>query len=370
MNILITGGAGFIGSHLADALVERGEEVTIFDNLDPQVHPDRLRPDYLNASARFVQGDVRDYEAFKEAIIGADVVFHYASAVGVGQSQYQISKYVEVNSYGTANLLHALVNEKHSVRKVLLAASMSSYGEGPSRCEHCGVFRPNLRTDDQLCRRAWEILCPSCGQQSPPVPTAEDAAQNCNSIYAITKKNQEEMLLNIGRTYGIPAVSLRYFNAFGTRQSLSNPYTGVIAIFMSRIKNDRPPVIYEDGLQTRDFISIHDIVRVNLLAMESEAADYRTFNVGTGKPVSIRSIAETIARLCRKEIAPEITRTFRKGDIRHCYADNTAIRQALGFEPRIGLEEGLKEIIEWSRQASAEDRFDRARSELAEKGLV
>ena len=370
MKILITGGAGFIGSHLADALVERGEEVILFDNLDSQVHPGGLPPDYLNTSARFVQGDVRDYAAFREVVTEADIIFHYASAVGVGQSQYQISKYVEVNTFGTANLLHALANEKHSVRKVLLAASMSSYGEGPSRCERCGVFRPRLRPPDQVARGEWEILCPGCGRPSSPVPITEEAAQNCNSIYAITKKNQEEMLLNIGRTYDIPVVALRYFNAFGTRQSLSNPYTGVIAIFMSRLKNDRPPVIYEDGLQTRDFISIHDIVRVNLLAMESDAADYRTFNVGTGKPISIRSVAETLARLCRKDIAPEITHSFRKGDIRHCYADNTAIRQALGFEPNISLEEGLGEIIEWSRHASAEDGFDRARSELAEKGLV
>ena len=370
MKILITGGAGFIGSHLADALVGKGEEVTLFDNLDPQVHPGGHPPDYLNRSARFVRGDILDYGTFKDAIVEADVIFHYASAVGVGQSQYEISKYVEVNTVGTANLLHALVNEKHDIRKVILAASMSSYGEGPSRCDSCGVFRPSLRPAEQMARGEWEVLCPSCGATSTPIPITEDAAQHCNSIYAITKKTQEEMVLNIGQTYGIPSVALRYFNAYGTRQSLSNPYTGVIAIFMSRIKNDRPPVVYEDGLQSRDFISVHDIVRVNLMAMENEAADYRVFNIGTGTPLSIRSIAETLARLDNKEIEPEVTNTYRKGDIRHCYADTTAVREALDFEAQVDFEQGMEEIIEWSRSAQAEDRFEAARSELAEKGLL
>jgi len=282
MKILVTGGAGFIGSHLVDALVERGHEVTIFDNLDPQVHPGGRPPRYLNPGAEFIRGDVRDKKALKAAIGEAEIIFHKASAVGVGQSQYQIEQYVTANTGGTATLLDILVNNDHKVRKLIVAASMSSYGEGAYTCTACGPCRPSLRPEEQMAKGAWEPVCPHCGVPVSPVPTPEEAALHCNSIYALTKKDQEEMCLLIGKTYGIPVVSLRYFNVYGPRQSLSNPYTGVAAIFMSRIKNDRAPVIYEDGLQTRDFVSIEDVVRANLLAMECSEADGENYCIRDG----------------------------------------------------------------------------------------
>ena len=370
MKVLVTGGAGFIGSFIVDALVQKGHEVTIFDNLDPQIHPDGQRPDYLNAAARFVHGDVRDYEAFHQVIGDAEVIFHEAAAVGVGQSQYEIKKYVDVNVGGTANLLDILVNHKHQVRKIMVAASMSSYGEGLYQCEEHGPVRPQLRTEEQMRARDWEQHCPLCHAFVQPIPTPESAILYSNSIYAQTKKDQEEMVLNIGRTYNLPVVALRYFNAYGPRQSLSNPYTGVMAIFISRLKNDQPPVIYEDGLQTRDFVSVHDIVQANMLAMERDEANYEVFNVGGGNPVTIQDIAMHSARLLRKHIEPDITMKFRKGDIRHCISDISRIEQKLDFEPQVAFDDGLREVIEWSYGAQAKDLFEDATQKLRDKGLV
>jgi len=279
-NILVTGGAGFIGSHLVDALVQKGYHVRIFDNLDNQVHPGSKKPTYLNTHAEFINGDVRDIDALKKALIGMDSVFHKASVVGVGQSQYEIKRYTDVNIGGTANLLNILANEKHGIQKLVVAASMSSYGEGLFNCEDCGHVRPPLRTEAQMKTQDWNNYCPACEKVLTPLSTPEIAEQHCNSVYAITKKVQEDLVLNIGRTYNIPVVALRYFNVYGPRQSLSNPYTGVAAIFLSRIKNGNRPVVYEDGLQTRDFISVHDIVQANLLALESAKGDYESLNVG------------------------------------------------------------------------------------------
>jgi dTDP-L-rhamnose 4-epimerase len=283
---------------------------------------------------------------------------------------YQVEHYTKVNSLGTAVLLDSLANTDHNVKKLLVAASMSSYGEGSYECENCGLVEPELRTEEQMKKRDWEIHCPKCNKTVKPVPTKETKTQKANSIYAITKKNQEEMCLNIGKAYGIPVVALRYFNVYGPRQSLSNPYTGVVAIFMSRIKNNHSPVVYEDGLQTRDFISVHDVVRANILAMKSNNANYEVFNVGTCKPLTIKSVAETLAKLYRKDVRPDITNKFRKGDVRHCFADITKIKNKLEFIPKVNFEEGAKELIEWSKTAKAEDKFEKAAEELKKKGLI
>lgn len=370
MKILVTGGAGFIGSFIVDKLVDIGHEVTIYDNLDPQVHTGGREPHYLNPGARFVRGDMRDYDALKEVVTSSEVIFHKAAAVGVGQSQYEIRHYVEANTLGTANLLDILVNQKNSVRKLVVAASMSSYGEGMYRCDKCGEFQASLRPSAQTAQGLWEVRCPTCDCETVPVPTPENAHLNSNSIYAFTKKDQEDMALNIGLAYDIPVVALRYFNVFGPRQSLSNPYTGVLAIFMSRLKNEKPPVIYEDGLQSRDFISIHDIVEANILAMEHKEADYKVFNVGSGKPSSILSIARTLAKMLGKTIEPEVTNQYRKGDIRHCYADTTRISKVLGFQPKVSLTEAIEELIEWSGSVEAIDRFEKAYGELKSRGLA
>jgi dTDP-L-rhamnose 4-epimerase len=369
-SVLVTGGAGFIGSFIVDELVRRGHKVRIFDNLDPQVHPGGKEPEHLNRDAEFIKGDVRDYEAFAKALDGIEVVSHHAGAVGVGQSQYQIKYYVDVNTGGTANMLDILANRKHKVEKVIVAASMSSYGEGMYECPTHGRVRPPIRTEEQMASGKWELNCPSCGSVLKPVPIPESADQMCNSIYAITKKDQEDMCLNIGKTYKIPTVAFRYFNVYGPRQSLSNPYTGVAAIFMSRIKNDKPPVIFEDGLQSRNFVSIHDIVHINMLAQESAGADYMSINVGSRDVLTIKAVAELLAKLYGKDIKPEITNRFRKGDVRHCFSDNTLAEKLLGFTNRVSFEDGMKELIEWSRKASAEDKFDTMAQEMKTKGLV
>jgi len=371
MKVLVTGGAGFIGSHIVDALIGRGHEVRVFDNLEPQVHGENpAKPDYLSGEAEFVEGDVRSRQEFASALDGVEVVYHEAAAVGVGQSQYQIEKYVDVNTLGTARLMDILVNEEHSVKKVMVAASMSSYGEGTYECAECGLVYPPLRGADQMESGGWSLKCPGCGKDVKPVPTPESKTCQPNSIYAISKKDQEDIVLNIGKTYGLPVVSLRYFNVYGPRQSLSNPYTGVAAIFISRVKNNNPPVIYEDGLQTRDFISVYDIAEANMLAMEKKAADYEVFNVGSGEPTSIKGVAETIISLFKSEVEPDVTNKFRKGDVRHCYADTKKIEKKLGFKPKTSFADGTADLIKWSEGVESEDKFETAKTELEQRGLV
>ena len=366
MKILVTGGAGFVGSHLVDELAKK-HDVVIYDNLEPQVH--KNVPEYLNNGTEFIKEDIRNRAKLKEAVSDSEVIFHEAAMVGVGQSMYQIEKYMDVNTMGTAKLLDILANEEHNVKKLIVASSMSIYGEGKYECSECGILYPQLRSNEQLKKREWEMKCPTCGKVVSPVPTDENKTLQPTSIYAISKKDQEEMCLSVGRAYGIPAVALRYFNIYGPRQALSNPYTGVCAIFSSRIKNNNPPIIFEDGLQTRDFVSVHDIVRANLLVMEKSKADYEMFNVGTGKPVSILDIASTLSKLYGKNLKPEIVNKYRAGDIRHCYSDISKIKK-LGFKPEVSLEDGMKELVRWGMTQEAVDRSDAAYRELKERGLV
>jgi dTDP-L-rhamnose 4-epimerase len=382
--VLVTGGAGFIGSHLVDKLIKKRYNVTVFDNLERQVHPDGL-PEYYNLKARFIRGDVRKRKHIKEVIADTDFIVHLAAAVGVGQSQYQIAKYVESNIQGTANLLDILANEKHNVKKLLVASSMSIYGEGVYKCKKCGNVKPPLRDFDNGPSKCsslpggeekgegvdWEPKCPFCKGSLKPIPTPEDTPLVSNSIYAISKKEQEEMSLLIGKTYGIPVTALRFFNVYGPRQSLSNPYTGVAAIFLSRIKSHNSPVIYEDGLQSRDFIWVEDIADACVLCMESEKANYQVFNVGSGKPISILEIAKVLIKLLGvKDVEPEVTYKFRKGDVRHCYADTSKIRNMLGFEPKVSFENGIRRLINWSKTAKSEDKFLKASGELKKRNLV
>lgn len=369
MKILVTGGAGFIGSFIADELVKKGHSVVIFDNLEEQVHLGKM-PQYLNKNAEFIKGDVSNRDALKNAIKDVDAIIHEAAAVGVGQSMYQIQKYVNANNLGTAVLLDILANEEHDVKKLIVAGSMSSYGEGSYECEKCGTVEPGLRAEQQMMQKDWEIHCPKCNSHAKPVPTKEAKKQDANSIYSLTKKDQEQMCMIVGKAYGIPTVALRYFNVYGPRQSLSNPYTGVAAIFMSRIKNNNQPIVYEDGMQTRDFVSVHDVADANLLAMEKSAADYEIFNVGSGNPITIKNVADMLAKLYGKDIHPNITHKFRKGDVRHCFADISKIRRMLGFSPKISFEKGMKELIEWSKHAESIDKFEIASEELKKHGLV
>lgn len=368
-HILVTGGAGFIGSHLTDGLIKRGYRVRVIDNLYPQIHPTGELPDYFNKKAEFIRGDVTKRNDWRKALRGIDAVFHFAAAVGVGQSMYEIEHYVKVNSLGTGILLDILANEKHKVKKIIVAASMSSYGEGTYKCKQCGLVRPPLRDEKRLFKGDFNVYCPVCGKSVDPVETKEDAFQHSNSIYAISKKNQEEMVLNVGLAYGIPAVALRYFNVYGSRQSLSNPYNGVVAIFMSRIKNNKPPIINEDGMQTRDFIHISDLIQANIASLEKDRADYQIFNVGSGKPVTIKDVAEVINGLYKTNIKPTISFKVRRLDVRHCFADITKINKMLGWKPTVQFKDGLKEVVTWSKKEKAVDKLDYAMKQLQKRGL-
>jgi len=370
MNILVTGGAGFIGSFLVDELIKQRHKVTVYDNLDPQVHIGSKKPYYLNKKAEFIKGDVCDYNKLKKIVLDKEIIFHFAEKVGVGQSQYEIKRYVDVNIGGTSNLLDIISNNQTKLKKLIVAGSMSSYGEGMYKCVKCGLIKPDLRTEEQMSKNLWELYCPKCSRKISPVPTSESATQNCNSIYAITKKVQEEMTMIIGKAYKIPVVVLRFFNVYGPRQSLSNPYTGVCAIFMSRIKNNNSPVIFEDGLQTRDFIYVTDIVKACILVMNSEKANYEIFNVGTGIPVTILEISKILAKLYGKKILPEVTNRFRKGDVRHCYADISKIKKVVGFRPEIRFNEGMKLLVDWAKSVDAIDMYDKAENELKKRNLV
>lgn len=367
--ILVTGGAGFIGSHLVDNLIKKGYSVRVLDNLDKQIHPTGSLPDYFNPRAEFVRGDVTKKDIWPKVLKGVDCVYHFASAVGVGQSMYEIEKYVKVNCLGTALLLDYLANNKHQLKKMIVAASMSSYGEGSYNCPKCGTVRPDLRPQTQLDKKDWYNYCPNCHSKVTPVPTCEDAKQNSNSIYAITKKNQEEMVLNIGSAYKIPAVALRFFNVYGSRQSLSNPYNGVAAIFISRIKNNKPPILNEDGLQTRDFVHINDVVSACINAMEKSAGDYHVFNVGSGSPVTILNVAKSLAGLLKSDVTPLVSFKVRKLDVRHCYADLTKIKKLLDWSPQISIEKGFQDVINWSKDETAVDNVDAAMAQLEKRGL-
>lgn len=368
MKILVTGGMGFVGSHLVDTLVKKGHSVVVFDNLEEQVHQGK-KPDYLNPAAKNIIGDVRDREALKKVLSDCEIVFHEAAAVGVGQSMYKIGHYIYSNDLGTANLLDIIVNEKNKIRKIIVASSMSIYGEGAYNCSRCGKVYPQPRTDEQLERGDWQMHCSYCLEVAEPIPTREDKPLTPSSVYAFSKRHQEELCLLIGKTYKIPTVVLRYFNIYGPRQALSNPYTGVCAIFLARLKNNHRPLIYEDGLQTRDFIHISDIVNANVLVMNNPKADCKVWNVGSGKPASILGIAKTLSNLYDKDIEPEIVNKYRAGDIRHCFADISEIRK-LGFKPRISFSEGMRDLANWSKTVTAKDKVEAANKELEIRGLT
>jgi dTDP-L-rhamnose 4-epimerase len=371
MNVLITGGAGFIGSHLADRLLAEGHTVRALDNLDSQVHPNGKRPDYLDPEVELVVGDVRDREAVGRALHGVDTVVHFAAAVGVGQSMYEIERYTSINAIGAAVVLEEAVERRDVIRKLLVASSMSIYGEGQYRNPRTGEsgLAPWLRPESQLAARQWELLDED-GTPLEPEPTAETKTLRPTSIYAINKRDHEEMFLAVGAAYGIPAVPLRFFNVYGERQALSNPYTGVAAIFSSRILNDRAPLVFEDGRQTRDFIDVRDITRGCLLALTQHKADGRTVNLGTGVPTSVLEIAEVIARGLDKEIEPEVVEQYRAGDIRHCYADTRMAEELLGFRAEIPFEHGMQNLLAWLEGQEAADSVDAARDALVARGLA
>src|SRR5690242_16508497 len=348
MKILITGGAGFIGSHLADRLLSEGHEVRALDNLDPQVHGGGERPGYLDPAVELHVGDVRDRAAVGRALADIDAVYHFAAAVGVGQSMYEIERYTSVNALGAAVVLEEVVERRDTIRKLVVASSMSIYGEGQYRNPRTGEsgIAPGLRPESQLAAKRWEVLGED-GEQLEPEPTAETKPLRPTSVYAVNKRDHEELFLSVGAAYGVAAVALRFFNVYGERQALSNAYTGVAAIFSSRLMNDGAPPVFEDGRQTRDFIDVHDLVRGCALALANDGADGRTVNLGTGQATSILEVARTIAAGLGKEIEPEIVEQYRAGDIRHCFADTRLADELLGFRSEIAFEDGMRDLLAW-----------------------
>jgi dTDP-L-rhamnose 4-epimerase len=371
MRVLITGGAGFIGSHLADALLARGHEVRALDNLDPQVHPGGRRPGYLDGQVDLRVGDVRDHRAVGDALEGVDHVVHFAAAVGVGQSMYEIERYTSINSIGAAVVLEEIAKRRDALGRVLVASSMSIYGEGRYRCEQHGLLAPQVRSDEQLDGRDWELHCPECGRLLEALPTGEDKPVQPMSIYAVNKRDHEEMFLAIGRAHRLPTVAMRFFNVYGDRQALSNPYTGVAAIFGGRLLNDKRPLVFEDGLQSRDFVHVSDIAAGCVAALETGGADYRAVNLGTGVPRSVLDVATELARgLGKEHLQPEIVNKFRAGDIRHCVADISLARETLGFEPKVAFADGMKELLAWVATQQATDSVDAAAGQLEAAGLT
>ena len=372
MKTLVTGGAGFIGSHLVARLVDRGEDVVVLDSLESQVHGALVdgRPSSLPAEVEFIRGDVGAAMLVDRALEGVDRVVHLAAAVGVGQSMYEIARYTELNTMATARFLERVVAQRPMPTRLVVASSMSIYGEGEYACSEHGRVAPRPRPEEQLLAREWDLACPHCGRTLESVATSEDKPLIPTSIYAITKRDHEEYSLVTGGAYGIPTVALRFFNVYGPGQALSNPYTGVAAIFASRLLNGRPPVIFEDGRQSRDFIHVSDIVRGIELALESDAAVGHALNLGTGTRTTISEVAEVIASGLGLEIEPEFNGQYRVGDIRHCHADSTRARELLGFEAKTRFADGMSDLVRSLAGKAAVDMVEQATEELAARGLT
>ncbi len=376
MRILITGGAGFVGRHLTAALLESGHAVRVLDALVPQVHGE-APGNPLPAECEFYRGDVQNAALVREVLESVDAVIHLAAEVGVAQSQYEVARYVGANSLGTAVLLQEIVARRGQIRKLVVASSMTSYGEGCGHCPVHGVVEPGLRTLEQLSRRQWEPECPHCASPLTPAPTPETKRLAPTSVYAISKRDQEELCRVVGEAHGIPTVALRYFNIYGRGQSLRNPYTGIVCIFASRLLAGQRATIYEDGGQSRDFVHVSDIVQANVLALQASEADGQVFNVSSGELWSVGQVAGMVATELGVEGRLDISGQYRSGDIRHCHADISHIRSRLGFEPKVGLAEGLPDVVRWARQevqsapdATESGAGESARAELAAFGLV
>ncbi len=370
MHILITGGAGFVGRHLAKSLLAEGHLVTVLDTLSEQVHGAAASIPVELAGARFVRGDVRDMARLGEALDGVDAVAHLAAETGVGQSMYQVEHYVDVNDRGTACLLQVIVEARRPIRLVL-ASSRAVYGEGLYHCAHCGEVAPPARDPAALARGVWDPACPMCGGAITPIATHEEARCRPASVYAATKLAQEQLCQTVGAAYGFPTVILRYFNVYGPGQSLSNPYTGILSTFLARARAGKPIEIFEDGQESRDFVYIADVVEATrraLLAPEDRVRP-RVVNVGTGMSVSIADLARTMLALGNWDVPVRISGAYRVGDVRHAFADTTRLRNALGIDAVTSLHDGLLQWLRWAADGDARDASEVASGELAERGL-
>lgn len=375
-NILITGGAGFIGSNLALQLIKKGYKVRVLDNLSEQIHGQNAEiesPLFLMIKEKvdFIKGDITNEGDVARAIKGQDAIVHLAAETGTGQSMYEIKKYVDVNCGGTAILLDHLTNHTHQVKKVIVASSRAIYGEGKYLCATCGIVYPEARISEHLENKQFECTCPKCGRSVKLLATSEDAKIHPTSVYGITKQNQEQMVLAVCKSIGIAAVAFRYQNVYGPGQSLKNPYTGILSIFSTQIKNNNPINIFEDGLESRDFVYIDDVVNATILGLEKDAANNEVFNVGADEPISVEKVANSLKNGYRSDIAINYTGNFRLGDIRHNYADLNKIRQLLGFQPSVSFEQGIALFCDWvNKQETAPDNYDKSIAEMKQRGLM
>jgi dTDP-L-rhamnose 4-epimerase len=369
--VLITGGAGFIGSNLSLKLIEKGYEVVVLDNLSPQIHGE-YSPLYesIKDKVNFIKGTVLSYDDWKKALDGADVVVHLAAETGTGQSMYEIEKYTDVNIKGTSIFLDILANEKHSVKKMIIASSRSIYGEGKYDCPKCGIVYPNERKDEDMAKGDFAVKCPICRANAKLMATDETSKIHPSSIYGITKQVQEQMFMVMGKSLNIPAVAFRYQNVYGAGQSLSNPYTGILSIFSTRIKNGNDINIFEDGKESRDFVYVDDVVEATILGIEKDEANYEVFNVGLGEAIDVNTVASTLVKTYASNSKITISGNYRLGDIRDNYADLTKIKSKLGFVPKVSFEEGIKRFTAWvEKQEVVEDKYEKSIEEMKEKGL-
>lgn len=369
--ILITGGAGFIGSNLSLQLIEKGYEVTVLDNLSEQIHgasSDLLKS--IDGKVKFIKGDVRNKEDWETALQNQDIVVHLAAETGTGQSMYEVQKYVDVNINGTALFLDYLVNEPHQIKKVIIASSRAIYGEGKYKCEEHGFIYPNEREEKDMLKGEFEPKCPFCNKELILLPTDENSKIHPSSVYGITKQNQEQMVLNVCKSIGIPAVAFRYQNVYGPGQSLKNPYTGILSIFSTQIRNGNNINIFEDGLESRDFVYIDDVVNSTILGIEKEEANFEVFNVGFGKGTTVIEVAESLKRLYNSNIEIKVTGNFRLGDIRHNYADLSKIKEKLNFQPQYDFQKGVEIFTKWvNSQEVQTDNYEKSIEEMKAKGL-
>ena len=370
-NILITGGAGFIGSNLALKLIEKGYKVTVLDNLSPQIHTSNSPLyDSIKDKVRFIKGTVLSYDDWKNALEEIDVVVHLAAETGTGQSMYEIEKYTDVNIKGTSIFLDILANEKHSVKKMIVASSRAIYGEGKYECSSCGIVYPNERKDEDMSKGDFTVKCPICNANAKLLATDENSKIHPSSIYGITKQVQEQMFMVMGKTLNIPALAFRYQNVYGAGQSLSNPYTGILSIFSTRIKNGNDINIFEDGKESRDFVYIDDVVDATILGIEKDEANYEVFNVGLGLAIDVNKVASTLVKEYKSNSKISISGNYRLGDIKDNYADLTKIQTKLGFEPKVSFEDGIKRFTKWvNAQEVVEDQYEKSINEMKEKGL-
>lgn len=371
MRILITGGAGFIGSHTANQLQLAGHEVTVFDSLLPQVHENNTEfPSHLHPSIIKIKGDIRDFHAITYAIKDQEVIYHLASLTGVGQSMYQVKEYIDVNCNGTANLVEAIIHAKQKPKKVILSSSRAIYGEGNHQCTKCNHTTWNTRKTEQLNTGNFEIICSQCQNATTEVSVEETRTPNPLSIYAETKRNQEEYLKYLPLFHGVPLTILRYFNVYGSQQSLKNPYTGILTVFFNQIQNGQKINIYEDGKPTRDFVHVNDVVQANLLALKFQHNGTETFNIGSGKKYNIREAAEMLANACQKPAEIQETNTFRAGDILACTANLNRSYYILGYKPQVSLKKGIEEFVQWGKDQKSNNQYDTTVSELSKFNLI